>query len=423
MKKQDFIQELTRALAPIDAQARAEIIADINEHFTEGIAHGQTEEEICKNLGQPGQIAEQVLEEYKAYKSQNHHVHPFGIDDIVNSAMESVDISGIISSALQSAADATRAAGGALERANNKNNVRIIGLDMGEGANTPWSESFNAETEGIARIRGGFKLDIDKSFAGITGIDIGLSIANIQLVPAQQTNDMRITIQGKSRYNLFEVANKNGLLFVRQKEPFFKFELFGFKSTLEVVIYVPPSFTGNTKVSSSVGNLTASGITGNLQLRTSAGNIKIDQHKGSHAHLRSSAGSIILTNCQINDINAKSSAGNVKAESQEVTGLTLGSSAGEIDVRVHALLGDANLSTSAGNVYLKAHEIQGNITAKSSAGNVRIFLPHDVNCRIDAKKPSLGNLNNQLSGNPNSPYTLRASSSIGSITLEALHQN
>jgi len=107
MKKQDFIQELAKALAPIDAQSRAEILADINEHFAEGAAQGQTEEEICKKLGQPGQIAEQVLEEYSAYRAKNTgNSSGYGfvdIGDIVSSAMEAADIGDIISSSMEAA--------------------------------------------------------------------------------------------------------------------------------------------------------------------------------------------------------------------------------------------------------------------------------------------------------------------------------
>jgi len=420
MKKHDFIRELTAQLAPIDTKARAEIIADINEHFTEGLAQGQTEEEICKKLGQPGQIAEQVLEEYKAYKSQGHFHYSAGvndIEDIVSSAMDSVDIGGIISSALQTAAEATRAASDAIAEANSVKDARIIGWEFGENTNAPWKETFPVETEGATRVRGGYEIDIDKTLPGIYGIDVSLSQANVKFVPAVQSGDIRVTIQGRSRYNTFEVGNKNGILFIRRREPFFKFEIFSFKSKLDVTVYVPASFTGDIKATSIAGNIYASGICGNLKLNTTAGNVTIDGHKADKAHLRTSAGSVSLTNCFINDINAKSSAGNVRLESREVRDLVLGSSAGELLVYVDTLGGNTQLSSSAGSVYLKAHEVRGNINASSSAGSVDIRLPIDVNCRINVSKPSIGSLSNKLIGNPHSPYTLRASTSVGSISL------
>jgi len=493
MTKQDFIQELTTALAPIDAQTRAEIIADINEHFTEGAAHGQTEEEICINLGQPGQIAEQVLEEYKALQSQEEAPQTSSFNDSLASVLhaaaqatreaareiERVNSQKEIFSTRETerakilqerftAREAERAAreveranreieraNREIERVNSRNERRHnehmnrhsermqqhkermqqhrerlqrhkehmhnnIPNQSGPWSNESWAEQHHGTQDESTRVRGGYEINIDNTFAGITGIDIDLTIANIQFVPAQQSKDVRVTIQGRSRYNTFGLENEGGILVVRQKQPFFKFEIFNFKSTLEATIYVPVGFEGNIKAITSVGNMSASGISGNLKLSTSAGNIEIDSHKGNNAHLRSSAGNIILTNCLLGDIDAKSSAGNVKAGGYEAFDLKLGSSAGEIDVHFDKLSGDTNLSTSAGSVILTAQHVQGDIIAKSSAGSVHIYLPQDVNCRIDVKKPSIGSYQNYLTGNPDSPYVLRAATSVGSITLEAL---
>jgi len=425
MRKQDFIRELTAALAPIDAQARAEILADIEEHFAEGAAHGQTEEEISVNLGQPGQIAEQVLEEYKAYKAQSDYGHTAGIDDIVSSAMETIDnldIGGIVSSALKSAADASRAAGRAFEDAGSQrtgNGPRTVKWHSDTtDPNSPWQSVTVIDTDGATRVRGGYDIDIDKSFTGVTGIDMDLSMCDVNLVPSPHADNVRVTIQGRSRHNQFEVENKNGILYVRQKMPFFRFEIFGFNSTLNVTVYVPASFDGGIKVIANRGNTYAKGISGNLKLLTSAGNISIDGHSANKANLRSAAGSINITGCSIYDISAKSSAGNVTLENRETANLNLSSSAGNVNVVARKLGGETNLSASAGNVNLTAREVQGNITAKSSAGSVFIRLPQDVNCRIDVKKPSVGSLSNHLTGNPNSPYTLRVTTSVGSIALD-----
>ena len=422
MKKQDFIRELTTALSPIDSQSRAEIIADIEEHFAEGAAHGQTEEEICINLGQPGQIAEQVLEEYKAYKAQDSNEYTAGLDDIVSSAMEAIDnidIGGIVSSALKTAAEATRTASDAMAHARRENDPRTVGIFF-DSSNAPWSGVTINGAEGATRIRGGYEIDIDKSFPGVTGIDISLSMCDIKFVSAPQSSEVRVAIQGRSRYNAFGLENKNGTLFIRQRAPFFRFEIFGFKSTLKATVHVPASFNGGIKAITSFGNIFASGINGNLKLNTAAGNIAVDGHSASKAHLRSSAGGISLTGCSVYDVDAKSSAGNITVESRETTNLALGSSAGSVNVNVGKLGGDTNLSTSAGEVNLTARDVQGNIIAKSSAGSVRMYLPQDVNCRIDVKKPSIGSLSNYLTGNPHSPYTLRAATSVGSIVLEPL---
>jgi hypothetical protein len=71
-------------------------------------------------------------------------------------------------------------------------------------------------------------------------------------------------------------------------------------------------------------------------------------------------------------------------------------------------------------VTLTAQEVAGNITLDTSAGSIHVYLPVDVNCRIQADKPSIGSLHNELAGNPQSPYVLKADTSVGSIHLKAL---
>jgi len=355
MKKQQFIQELTAALAQVDAHVRSEIIADISEHFTEGASCGLSEEEICIKLGQPGQIAEQVLEEYNAIKGQ----------------------SGAYTSAPQIAAEATR-------------------------------------------VRGGYEMNYDQIFPHADNIEISLSISNLRMVTNPQGNDIRVTIQGRTKHNTFEVDNKNGRLVINQRQPFITFELFNFRSSAEVTVYVPASFAGDITAKTTVSNVTITGIGGSLQISSTVGNVNISGHKGNKAYVRSSAGNINLTGCDISQIDASSAVGNINVDCQETHNLTLISSAGEVKAQAAKLSGDTNLSSSAGNVRLEAREVQGNITAKSSAGSVKMYLPKNVNCRIDIKKSFITSVTNNLIGNPESQYVLRASTGVGAIALNPL---
>ena len=396
MTKQAFIQELSAALASIDSQARAEIIADINEHFAEGAAHGQTEEEICRNLGQPSQIAEQVLEEYKAFKTYNHSQYNHGIGDAISSALEAADIDGIVSSALQSAANATRAVANVF--ANMEDTPRDI--EWGNDG-TPWEAHGTADN--TSRVRGGYEFDIEEIFTGISDIDIDLSLANVQLLSNPQSSDVRVTVKGRSRNNNLRLENKNGTLVIHQRGPSFSFSIFGFKSSLEVTVYVPSSFSGKIKTDTGAGNITATGIGGKLYFDTGAGNVNF---KGRIA----------------NSIKADTGAGKVRIECQEAGKINLDTGAGSIDIYAEKILGDMKLSSGAGSIRLESHEVNGNITASSGAGSIRMYLPQHVNCRIKAQKPGIGSLKNNIVGNPDSPYTLKASTGAGSITLEGLHQ-
>ena len=416
MKKQQFIQELTTALVTVDAQTRSEIIADINEHFVEGTGQGQSEEEICKNLGQPSQIAEQVLEEYKAFKSRE------STTDFDNHDYNHFDES--LESILKSAAKITRTASDKLSRLRGG-----IVADISEAMsdiNDEWHETgnnANYSTEGATRIPGGYEINIDKTLTDISSMDINLELCNLQIIPASQYEDVRVTIKGKSRYNTFIVENKNGCLIINQSQPKFRFEIFKFNSNLEAIVYVPASFAGDIRVVSHVGNIYITGVGCNLMLKAHVGNIDVNGHTGDIAHLRSAAGNINLVDCDIRQIDAKASAGNVNVNCKETHSLNLSSSAGEVWARADKLYGDTSLSSSAGNVSLEAHDVQGNITAKSSAGNVNIYLPKDINCRIDVKKSFITTVNNHLTGNPQSPYVLRVATGVGSVTLSALQNH
>ncbi|MCL2527343.1 MAG: DUF1700 domain-containing protein [Defluviitaleaceae bacterium] len=387
MKKHQFINELTTALHPVDAQTRAEIIADINEHFEEGISRGQTEEEICKNLGQPGQIADQVVEEYKTH---------YGSRSNTNETIDKIgDLVGEI-----------------------VGNLGNIGQEIGKvcAASLPELGSLWEAT----RVRGGYEINIDKSFTDVRSLDLSLSVCGIKIMPAAQGESARVVIQGQSRHNNFHVENQGGCLVVTEKHPVFRIDLFGFKTNLTATIYLPASFDGEIRGRASAGSITVTDVRGNLQLKASAGDVMVNNHVGHNAYIRSSAGSVHMLGCAIVNVDSKSSAGDVVLEGQETGNLSLDSSAGEVKVLVDKLGGETQISSSAGSVRLQAREVYGNITAKSSAGAVIMRLPKDVNCRIDAKKPSIGSVENYLTGNPQSPYVLRVVTSVGSVKLMAL---
>jgi len=327
MKKQEFISELKAALAHTPDDVREEIIDDINEHFSEGASQGQSEEDICRNLGQPGSIAAQVLEEYA------------------------------------------------------------------RGTN-PANE--------YEKIRGGYEISIDKSFAGgeVRNVDIGLAIGNIYFTPSTDGN-FRVVLEGRYKHNKFVVENNGGLLVVKSIEPMMSFNLFRFNAKLEATVYVPGQFAGEIKARSAAGNVSSGGISGKLNFKTAAGNVSVDGHLSGEITLSTAAGNIALATKEARDLNLSTAAGKIKAE-------------------VKKLSGDTKLTSSAGNVKLTAYEVEGNIKLSTSAGNATAYLPANVNCRIKVTKPSIGSLHNELEGNPNSPYTLKATTSVGTIKLLAI---
>ena len=261
MTKQEFIRELKTALSPAPGEVRDEIISDISEHFSEGIAQGLTEEEICRNLGQPGSIAAQVLQEY---------------------------------------------AGG--EREAKQGNGSGGGDSSGESV----------------KIKGGYEISIDRSFTRVRDIDVSFSICNIRFVPADDDR-FRVEIKGRSRYGKFTVENLGGKLVVKADEPIFRFEIFGFKSKLETTIYVPAGFRGDIQAKSAAGNISVTGISGKLNMNTAAGNVTINEHNGGDLCLRSAAGNIDVEvlNAHIGITDISTAAGNVNLTASETGNLKM----------------------------------------------------------------------------------------------------
>jgi len=344
MTKQAFINELTNALAEANRNAREEILSDINEHFTEGLSQGLSEEEICRSLGQPGTIAAQVLEEMGSYSQEGRHLQ-----------------------------------------------TQYTG-------------------------------DIDQTFTGVNNVDIELDASTLNFLPSP-TGEFRVTIKGNNT-EYCTLENVNGTLRVTQrvKRRLFVFS-FGWNTKGDqTTVYIPAQFMGEIRAKASAGGITARDTSGQLDVKTSAGGITIENHRCNTIRAFSSAGGVTvrLAGEHIDTADIGTSAGGLTFEAGSVGPLRLNSSAGSVHAYVDRIGGDANISSSAGSVKLSAREVAGNIQLNSSAGSIKVSLPYDVNCRINVRKPSIGSLTNQLAGNPQSPYELRATSSVGSITLKPL---
>jgi uncharacterized membrane protein len=61
MNQKQFMEGLRSELSHLSAQEIEEILADYEEHFSEGRRHGRPEEEIARSLGHPRSIARHVM--------------------------------------------------------------------------------------------------------------------------------------------------------------------------------------------------------------------------------------------------------------------------------------------------------------------------------------------------------------------------
>ncbi|MBQ8177409.1 MAG: DUF1700 domain-containing protein [Oscillospiraceae bacterium] len=63
MNKETFMNELTRSLSEYGVNDSREILLDFEQHFEDGKAAGETEDEVCEKLGDPVEIAKQYISE------------------------------------------------------------------------------------------------------------------------------------------------------------------------------------------------------------------------------------------------------------------------------------------------------------------------------------------------------------------------
>ncbi len=67
--KEQYINALIRALTRCGVTDTREILTDFEQHFADGAAAGETEEQTCEKLGDPDEIAEQYISEGVQYNA------------------------------------------------------------------------------------------------------------------------------------------------------------------------------------------------------------------------------------------------------------------------------------------------------------------------------------------------------------------
>lgn len=70
MKREEFLAELEKNLKSQSKEEIAKIISDFDEFFQEGAISSKTEEEICRTLGNPAEIAEQLNQEASIFEAK-----------------------------------------------------------------------------------------------------------------------------------------------------------------------------------------------------------------------------------------------------------------------------------------------------------------------------------------------------------------
>ena len=72
MTKNQYFKELKKQLKNYGIKENKDILKDYEEHFNEALSSGKTEDEICKNLGTPENVAKQYSSENEIPKKKSH---------------------------------------------------------------------------------------------------------------------------------------------------------------------------------------------------------------------------------------------------------------------------------------------------------------------------------------------------------------
>ena len=322
MTRVEFFDELKRNITNVPSEAMDDILYDLGEHFDVGLADGLSESEICKNLGQPGSIAEQIMEEFR--KS---------------------------------------GAGGSI---NTEHQVIL----ENDGKDVTFDETFSSVNEVYVEMkvsdiyleresRDDFRVVI-RGNAKCDKYTIGNKNGRLEIIEHGQfarffsftfTKSLEVIVYAPTQFT-GSITAKSAAGKIKCKD-----------------------LTSPIKLSSSAGNISVERhLSDHADLHTSAGSIDADFLGKTALRLHTSAGSIKLKANETKELMLDSGAGSVKAEIDKISGDSkLSSGAGSIKLTAHEVEGNLKLSSGAGSIKAFLPE-DANIKLKlkkSSIGSVK----------------------------------------------------
>ena len=424
-----FLDELEKALGNMNAEARREILDDFTEHFRLAREEGKSDGQIIEALGSPQSIAGQFFETYGIKAEKQGFQTPPSFDNnrhsevFYNSESEAVENEFSVNGVERIHIDVNVA-----EVKITADHIQTIKTQI---------RVFNKKSQLQTFQESGSIEIIEKSQYGLFNFPFfHRKPAEIKVfVPIGSLLDFDLS----TRFGNTEIRGCTGKRLIMNNSfdnvrmDSTKFDNVSI-NTKAGNINLDRAAAENSDIHTSAGDITATEGAGILEAHTSAGNIKIKKHRGGNINARSTAGNVFIDNAE-GIIKAYSSAGNVTIETlvseyaeggagagnvdisaHDVKGLKLSAKSGNAKAHIDRILGNAEISAGAGNVELEADLIQGDINAHSGTGNVEVKLPRDTAMRILAKR-GVGSFINTLPNNEQSPYTLTASASVGTVKL------
>ena len=324
MTRNEFFEELRREIKNVPADALEEILGDLNEHFDAGLADGLTENEICKNLGQPGSIAAEIMEEFRKSNMESHQDHD----------QQSITIGGgsIIS----------------IEKVFDGINEVYIDMKVSDIYFERENRSdFRVTVKGKSRCD---KYTIENKNGRLEVIEHE-PIANFFSLTFTKIKNLETTVYVPSQFT-GSITASSAAGKIKTKD-----------------------LNSPIKLSSSAGSISVERhLSETADLDTAAGSITAEFLGKTAIHATTGAGSIKLKANETAELKLDSGAGSIKAEIEKLTGSSkLSSGAGSVRLTAYDVAGDIKLSSGAGSIRAFLPEdanIKLNLK-KSSMGSVK----------------------------------------------------
>ncbi len=274
--------------------------------------------------------------------------------------------------------------------------------------------ALTAGTDGIPMV-GGWVNDLSErrminsqteSLDQITGITIKSRSSDVFLLKSD-TDELLIKeyISNKSVKKPFFTLSRNGSTIVLESDEKMTNNWSVFGSNYRYIeVYLPDSFKGAVKISSSSGDVAADGVWEFLEyiIRTASGDaefdtvtadrIEIDTSSGDvyaeelngQKDIKTQSGSVSIIKA-LGDVRISTSSGDIEMNSLE----------GKLDVKtssgsvwVNQLDGSARARTTSGDVDLIITRLEGSVDIETSSGEVSCIIPKEAGFQFDATTSS-----------------------------------
>ena len=419
MDKYNFLKTLEYELGNLDAEVKADILADFSEHFDVAAESGKTEGEICRTLGDPREIAREFIADYadeRSKRAPEADAVPRGAFDEtrVNGRPATVEKTDVIKIELIDCELSIE--GGDTDIIDVSYTGDHGGRFITENTNgiywireKPQKQFFDNFISRVFVSAGRNAIDmavrVPRGFAGT--IDAGTASGDVEaadlthlraLVLKTASGDIEIKSVSVSE----DVKLSTGSGDISAERATAGHKLYFNTGSGDVEINKCAAAV-ETVVSTGSGDIEARASSGTLSAATGSGEIDVNAHTGT--------------------VSGKTGSGDIDINTDEIAAdLTYVTGSGDIDVKVKKLSADIKMTTGSGDVSLRVEDLNGNVAVKTSTGDIQAAFGHDSDAAFKLKTGFSGSKRNAFpdTGRGAGKYTVALETHMGDIEVKAI---